>query len=646
MDRFQLLNKLYVDQKQELALLKETLKEKEQSLAAVESQLTQSVQSHTEASRKALEQAEKNEEARTEFLANMSHELRTPLNGLLGMLKLLQKTHLDGEQVDFLRIAKSSGELLLTVINDILDFSKIQSGGIELEEVPFAVGRMLDEAVEPFKQQAAEKGLEFKLEVSTELPGYLEGDSVRIKQLIMNLLSNAIKFTDQGQVSVRAKMVEENWAIAVADTGNGMNQEQLDIIFEAFTQADASVTRTQGGTGLGLTITNFLCRAMGGEISVKSELGQGTEFNITLPIQEINPDSEEFEKFKDVDIEDLHFDNEPVLLVEDNLINQKVAESLLEPAGLEITIANDGLEALEWVQKQEFKIVLMDLQMPNMGGIEATEKIREMAGKFSELPIIAMTAHTGEEHIQECMEAGMNQHIPKPFDVDQVLLLLTKWLKPIADQTLSVNSDTNEKVSDIPSQLPGLDLKEGMHRLKGNWNLYKDLLISFREIQMAALEKLPEQVEAGDLKIATSALHTLKGSSGNVSAKSLSELASELEAMGKLEKQQAIIEALPKLKEEAEIVFKSIETLISTSSLSEDDSPDVGEGIELGEFKDKLTEILPKIELDFMEAESLIADLLSNSLDAEQKALVQEVQSALGSFELEKAKELISAKIN
>jgi two-component system sensor histidine kinase/response regulator len=391
--------------------------------------------------------------AKSEFLANMSHELRTPMNGVLGMLKILEGTQLNDDQQDLLRIARSSGELLLSVINDVLDFSKIDADKMELENLPFRPERLLEEVVEPMVFTASEKGVSLLYSADENLPPALSGDPTRIKQVITNLVSNAIKFTDDGIVNVTMEIMEEDWLIRVRDTGVGMSQRQLDNIFEAFNQGDSSITRTHGGTGLGLTIINRLADMMGGDIRVTSQVGKGSEFCVRLPV--IEADVALVEDVTKCDSENIYFKNQRVLLVEDNKVNQQIAISLLSDIGLNITVAENGLEALQKLQFNNFDLVLMDLQMPVMGGVEATLKIRALDKDYADIPIIAMTAHAGREHIDECLTAGMNVHTTKPIDLDELVHILTQWL-----EFGNVKSVADEQVAEeqVPDSIDGVEL--------------------------------------------------------------------------------------------------------------------------------------------------------------------------------------------
>ncbi len=387
----------------------------------------------------AKEDAEAANIVKGQFLANMSHEIRTPLNGISGLLHLVLQTQLESVQKNYIEKALKASEDLMQIINDILDFSKIESKKLTLENISFTLDEVVDNVKVLTIHKAEEKGLQLVLENADVLSVRLVGDPLRLKQILLNLVNNAIKFTKKGSVSITTEKIEEadgriSFRFAVKDTGIGLSEEQQKRLFSAFTQADNSVTRKYGGTGLGLTISKQLVELMGGQIWIESELGHGSTFLFTA---DFAVDTSEYIEQK-IEYSYKSITNERhILLAEDNLVNQLVATELLKQKGYFVDVANNGQEAISMLEQKDYDLVLMDIQMPVMDGLEATKKIRENE-KHKHLPIIALSANAMSADREKSLKHGMDEHITKPIAPNILYEMLDKWLGTLEGDSSNV----------------------------------------------------------------------------------------------------------------------------------------------------------------------------------------------------------------
>ena len=414
---------------QELEYLAEAFDQKTSELLEINLSLEEKVKIRTDDYLKEKMRAEDALKMRSEFIANMSHEIRTPLNGIIGMAEIISEELKESSADEKIKIIKQSGKLLLSIINDILDFSKIESKQVVLEKIPFSLLSVIQNVIYSLEGQAEGKAIALVKEIDQSCQGGVLGDPTRLSQVLFNLVGNSIKFTEHGAVTIKVKEKKRTnqslaFDISIIDTGIGIAKDRISGLFEAFSQADGSITRRFGGSGLGLTISKQLIEMMGGSITVDSTLGKGSTFIVSLELETCELNTEATNR---PDSEKTFTRNPKILLAEDNKVNQVIAVAFLKSLGLKCEIANNGLEAVEMAKKTQYELIFMDMQMPLLDGLEATRKIKMLQG-YEDVMIVALTANAFTKDRQRCFDAGMIDYLSKPLTKKSLTILLNKLL--------------------------------------------------------------------------------------------------------------------------------------------------------------------------------------------------------------------------
>jgi|GEM_PF-2143313 len=478
----------------------------------------------------AREEAEKANRAKTAFLATITHEMRTPLTAIKGFINQLESTELNNQQREIVRKVIVSTDHMVTLINDVLDYSKIEAGQMEIENIGFDLFELLEDVKSITSIKIREKGLGFNFEIEDGIPGYLRGDSHRLKQILINLISNATKFTENGEISIKVSKKDiinsKNVVLyfSVKDTGIGIKQEDRVKIFDPFQQVDSSISRKFGGTGLGLAISRYFVEKMNGDIWVDSEYGKGSNFQFTAEFEII--DKNEIKKEEKFIPPAMMLGGARVLLVEDNEFNQEIISNLLKKYGADVEFATNGKEAVDIIfsrSSEYYNFVLMDIQMPIMDGRTATRMIKSNEN-YKNLPIIAMTAHAFKDDVKAMLKDGMIDYIPKPFDESQALKVISVYYTNKSDYyNHSISEKTDMLIPDHLLDLSCIDLKKGLERLSNDVDAYTRMLKKFVLKYKNISEEIGKLIEENRFNEAENLVHTIKGVSGNLSIKNIYE---------------------------------------------------------------------------------------------------------------------------
>lgn len=522
--------------------------------------LEQRIKQRTVALEVSMQHALDASRAKSEFLANMSHELRTPMNGFLGMIELVIDSSLTAEQREQLETAQRSALSLLQLLNDILDLSKIESGRMVLEQIPFNLRLLAKDCVRSHAAKAMQKGVRLVMDIAPEMASQFVGDPLRVRQILHNLLSNAVKFTSVGQVTVslRAGDPDRDGALelilTVADTGMGIADEKLPLIFEKFTQADGSITRRFGGTGLGLAITRKLAEIHGGSVTASSQLEVGSVFRVILKLRPadspaaVEPESPAHQ---------IALAKGRILVVEDNLVNQKVIQGLLKKRGYTTAVSSDGAQALALLAHTSFDLVLMDIQMPVLDGLETTRRLRADE-RWRKLPVIAMTAHAMSGDRDLCLDAGMDEYLTKPINSRELHATIEKYL---------VNVKLDRKPSrPVETEAPLLDPRFTSSFLPDGSNIVDNMVRLFLQLAPERLERMQHAALLNEASVVANEAKQVESAATSIAASLVADRARRLEEAAQAHDPAAIRHSLLLLESEIARLSRHNEQALARSA--------------------------------------------------------------------------------
>jgi signal transduction histidine kinase/CheY-like chemotaxis protein/HPt (histidine-containing phosphotransfer) domain-containing protein len=549
---------------------------RDEKLRQLASSLELKVVQRTEELASALNKAEAATEAKATFLASMTHELRTPMNGVIGTASLMADSELTTAQREQLDIIRNCGDHLLMVINDILDYSKIEALKMELEYAPLDLKKLIKEILNITKPMTDAKDLLIESFVDENAPAYIEGDVVRLRQVLVNLVSNAIKFTHNGGIYISVNPTSKNTLeFSIRDTGIGIAPNVQKKLFSAFTQADSSTTRQYGGTGLGLVISKKLVELMGGNVSVKSQVGEGSVFTFSIQAKPLDAMPAEIEQnvlpFKLAEEKPMD-----ILLAEDNLVNQMVAKGFLQKLGYIPDVVNNGYEAVQALKNKDYDLIFMDMMMPVMDGLEASRIICASKPAHQRPWIIAMTANALEEHKQQCLQAGMNDFLTKPYTIGNLQTALLAAPSVVRHKKIVQGSDTpiiiqeDAKVSHLeeksPTSYAAIDRQKLFDNFKDDEDLVPFAIQAFMKDYPQRIKDIEQSIENDNADQLAMAAHTLKGAVSNFYAKGAVDCAAIIEKNAKEKNFEQANQNFQMLKAELKKVHQELETLLAEIS--------------------------------------------------------------------------------